>query len=395
VTDTPLTTRERTTVARLRLTAQLVAARPAGIARPADVVRRMLAMQAQDFPASVWAVAVRLPGSTAADVLGALADGEIVRSWPMRGTLHLTAPEDLGWIQSLTTERLLRSAKATHAALGLGPAEFGTTRDAVLGALSGGRMLTRPAMYELFRTAGVSPEGQRGYHTLWYLAQTGVICLGPPRPGSGGQAQQQTFVLASEWLRTPRELDRDEALAELARRYFAGHGPATVRDLAWWAGLTLADCRRAVEQVRGELAQLELGGTEYLLAPELLEAGPDAAASGVFALPGFDEFVLGYQDRAPQLAVEHAGKVLPGRNGQFLPTVVSGGFITGTWRRTIARAGVTVTAAPFGATTAAAGSRFDREARRYARHLGLPLVAAPLNAADEPSEAPSHAREGA
>ncbi|TQL47811.1 winged helix DNA-binding protein [Homoserinimonas aerilata] len=383
MTDASLTMKERTRLARLRLTAQLVAARPsAAISRPADVVRRMLAMQAQDFPASVWAVALRLPGGTAAHVLQALTDGSIVRSWPMRGTLHLTAPEDLGWIQSLTTERLLRSASTTHAAAGLGPREFAVARDAVLGALTGNRMLTRPEMYELFRSVGIAPEEQRGYHLLWHLAQTGVICLGPPLQGAGNQAQRQSFVLASEWIRAPRLLEREEALAELARRYFTGHGPATVRDLAWWAGLTLADARLGVEQVGGELATLTIGGSDYLLSPELLDAGPAAAASGVFALAGFDEFVLGYQDRSAQLAAEHVQRIVPGKNGMFLSTIVTGGLIAGTWRRTIARSGVAVTAEPFGSLSATVSARFDREARRYARHLGLPLIAA---AAPEPA----------
>jgi hypothetical protein len=130
--------------------------------------------------------------------------------------------------------------------------------------------------------------------------------------------------------------DRAEALAELALRYFTGHGPASVRDLARWGGLTLGDARAGLASIRPELAALEVDGVEYLMAPETpdLLASFRRAACGVFLLPGFDEFLLGYGDRSAVLYPEFADRIVPGGNGMFRPTVVVGGRVVGTWART-------------------------------------------------------------
>jgi hypothetical protein len=358
---------DRKTITRLRLAAQLVARRDESIRTPADVVRRLTAMQAQDFLAAKWAIGLRLPGTSDADVEAALADRSIVRSWPMRGTLHFVAAEDLGWIQSLTTERLVRSAASRHAQLGLTSADFDRARDASIAALAGGRALTREQMYRLFADAKVEPDGQRGYHTLWYLAQTGTLCLGAPL------AKQQTFVLLDEWVPHPRRLEGDEALGELASRYFIGHGPATVRDFAWWASLTLSQARNGLAVARERLASLEFGGVDYFMGPEVLAAGTPDATSGVFMLPGFDEFLLGYQDRSAALAADHVQSVIPGKNGIFQPTIVRGGAIVGTWRRAMSAQRVVVSPTPFTPLPAAAKAGLRRAAQQYAAFLGLPL----------------------
>jgi len=156
-----------------------------------------------------------------------------------------------------------------------------------------------------------------------------VLCLGPLR------GTEQLFVLLAEWVREPRMLDRDEALAELALRYFRGHGPATVADLSRWSGLAAADVRAGVESVRDQLASLVVDRTTYLLdpaTPALLNAHR-AAARDVLLLPGFDEIILGYRDRSMTLAPEHADRIVPGGNGVFRPTVLVDGQVVGTWRR--------------------------------------------------------------
>jgi hypothetical protein len=141
-------------------------------------------------------------------------------------------------------------------------------------------------------------------------------------------------VLAEEWLPAARPRDRDEALAELALRYFAGHGPATVADLVRWAGLRVTEVRAGVAAVRDRLAAVEVDGTELLLdpaTPDLLAEHRELAA-GLHLLPGFDEFVLGYADRSCAVPPEHAERIVPGGNGMFRSTVVVGGQVVGTWR---------------------------------------------------------------
>jgi hypothetical protein len=349
---------------RLRLASQRLSG--ARFDTPVEVVRWMTAMQAQDFAGAKWAVGLRTDSATDRDVEDALTRGEIVRSWPMRGTLHFVAAEDLGWMLAATSERLINGAAARRAALGLTMELLETARGAAIQALSGSRALTREQMHAVFETVGISPEGQRGYHVLWHLSQTGTLCFGPPK------RTQQTFVLLDEWVPAPRRLDPDEAIAEWCLRYFRSHGPATIRDFAWWSSLTLTAARRALESVRDALDVLHVDGTEYFHAP-----GLEAAPGEVRALPGFDEYLLGYQDRAPQLAPEHAHTVTPGKNGVFKPTIVRDGFVVGTWKRSGTARQVRLQVQPFAKLSQRTRTGFVREAVRYGSFLGVPVSVDP------------------
>jgi hypothetical protein len=326
----------------LRLAAQGVAGPGGG--GPVDVVRRLGALQGQDFPGAVTSIALRTAERRRKDVEAALDDGGIVRSWPMRGTLHVLAAEDLHWMLELLGARAMAGLAGRRDRLGLVEADVERARELVIAALSVAGRMRRTDLLAAIDDGGVATTGQRGYHLLWYLAQTGTLCLGPT-DGAG----EQLFVLLDEWVRSPRRLDGDEALGELARRFFRGHGPATVQDLARWAGITLRDARAGLAVARPELAALDVDGAEHLMdpaTPDRLAACRDEAA-GLFLLPGFDEFVLGYGDRRAILDPEFAGHIVPGNNGMFRPTVVHGGRVVGTWQWTGRGAKRTVTATPF------------------------------------------------
>jgi hypothetical protein len=328
-------------VALLRLVAQNIAG--PGLAAPADVVRRLTAVQGQEFPGALTSVALRTRSRLRKDVEAALDAGEIVRSWPMRGTLHLVAAEDLPWLLDLLAPRMLASSAGRRAGLGLDEATYVRARELTEATLSGGRRLRRRALLDSWAAAGVSVEGQRGAHLIGQLAQSGVICLGPL------DGAEQCLVLLDEWIRHPRRLDRDEALRELALRFFTGHGPATVADLARWAATTLRDARAGLAAARSELAVVEVDGVEHFLDPRTPDVLADhrSEARGVFLLPGFDEYVLGYGDRSAVLDPGFAERIVPGGNGMFRPTVVHDGRIVGTWGWTGRGAQRTVTATPF------------------------------------------------
>lgn len=326
-------------IALLRLVAQRIAG-PA-LPTPAAAVRWLTAMQAQDLRGALSSVAVRTTGGRK-QVEAALNTGEIVRSWPMRGTLHLVAAEDLTWLLDLLAPRVIASRARRYAELGLDQEAFDRARRAAESALAGGAALTRAELLAVFARAGVDPGGQRGYHLIGQLAQTGTLCLGPMRDGS------QLFVLTAEWVRNPRRLEREAALAELATRFFRSHGPATLKDFIRWTNLTAADARAGLSLARPQLDRMEVDGVEMLLdpaTPELLRAA-GRRARGVFLLPGFDELVLGYADRSVVLPPAYADRVVPGGNGIFQPTVVSDGRIVGTWRYA-GRGTEEVTATPF------------------------------------------------
>ena len=348
-----------------RLVAQRLAP-VAATATPAEVVRHSLAMQAQDFPGAKWSVGLRSPGSTDASIEQSIADREFVRSWPVRGTLHFVAGEDLGWMLALTGERMIRSAAGRHRQLELDDTDFALATDLATAALSGGVVMRRDTLIATIEAGGLSLSGQRAAHVLLYLAARGLTVFGPV------DGKQQTFTLLDEWVPSPRVLDHDESLGEFALRYFTSHGPATIRDFAWWSSLTLTDARR------GLAIALESGTLEQRSVADVAYIGPastPSSASGVLALPGFDEYLLGYSDRSAPLAAEHFDRIVPGGNGMFLPTIVVDGEVVGTWRRTIAAKTVTIEPLPFDGSrlTAAAVRGFRSAASDYARYLGREL----------------------
>jgi hypothetical protein len=359
---------DRRRLAAMRLAAQHITADEC--TTPAEIIRSMLAIQGQDLPGARWSIGLRGLGLTDQAVGAAFDAGEIVRSWPMRGTLHVTAAEDMGWMLELMASRVIRSSAFRRAELGITAQDLERARDAAVAALEGGRALTREGLLSAIAASGVGIDGQRAYHLLGNLAQTGLIVLGPIA------GRRQSFVLLSEWVRAPRRLEREEALGELATRYFRSHGPATERDLARWSGLPLGDVRRGVAVCGDKLARLELGGTTYHLAPEALAQTPGASAAqpvpDVRLLPGFDEYLLGYGDRSAAVAPEHARTVVPGNNGMFLPTIVIDGEVVGTWRRRVLAREVVVEPSPFSTLPVAVQVGLAGAARAYGAFLGKP-----------------------
>ncbi|MEV4988096.1 winged helix DNA-binding domain-containing protein [Pseudarthrobacter sp. LMD1-1-1.1] len=312
-------------VGRLRLVSQ----RLAGIEATSvpGLVRWMTAMQAQDLPAALWAVGVRVPGAGITDVRAAIHAGTVVRSWPMRGTLHLVAPEDLRWMLDLTAERLTRSIAGRHRQLEITWADVEKARDLALDRILADGPVGRAGLFKVFDDGGQPTLGQRGIHLLGSLCRHGWLVLGPL------SGNQQLIAAFDEWIPVSRSLEREAALAEFLLRYFRSHGPATLRDFAWWTQLPLTEVRTAFEHVRRELVELEFAGTSYWLSPEvaaLLDSGVPGGRS-VQLLPGFDEFVLGYTDRSLVLSPEHSDLIVPGGNGVFKKTVVAAGKVVGTW----------------------------------------------------------------
>lgn len=296
---------------RRRISAQwLVASRSTSIAGTA---RHLLALQAQDLPASRWALGMRTPGATVADVEAAYRSRAIVRAWPLRGTLHAVAAEDLGWLTRITADRLIAGSVRRATELGLDAKQLAVARDVIDRVLVA--PMSRDEIYAAFTRAKLDPSAQRGYHLLWNLATRGVICL-------AGDA----YVRCDTWIAAPRALDPDEALGELARRYFRGHGPATRRDLQRWAKLSAAETARAIAVATRDLAS---HGEHYF------DEASAPAADATLALPGFDELILGYDDRTCTLPAAHAAKIVPGGNGIFKATLVENGVAIGTWSRTV------------------------------------------------------------
>lgn len=327
------------------------------------VVRWMGAVQAQDYHQAVWAVGVRMQSATLTDVEAAIAEGRIIRTWPMRGTIHFVPPEDARWMLDLCGSRMAAGSGGRLAQLDLTEAMLASCEALFIEALSGGKRLTRQEMLQVVSEAGISTDGQRGYHILWQMAHKGVICLGPM------QGKQQTFALLDDWAPQSRDLTRDEALAELVRRFFTSHGPATEKDFARWSGLTLTDTRRGISLTAPELTATTIDNTQYWLAESETALASDTA---VHLLPGYDEYVIGYQDRTAVLAAEHAQKIVPGNNGVFQPMIVIKGQVAGTWKRSLKRKAMEITLLPF-APLGDFETQVIEATRAYSAFMGLPV----------------------
>lgn len=310
-----------TDIARLRLHNQHVTQQTFDTS--GDVVRYLGAVQAQDYLASLWAVGLRLPNATEADIERAIADREIIRTWPMRGTIHYIAPEDARWMLEFLTPRVIARSAGRYRALELDDHVFSHSRRVLEKALQGGKPLTRGAIYKLLEAEGIVTAESRGLHILGHWAQKGLICFGPRA------AKQPTFVLLEKWVPKPRSLGREEALAELARRYFSSHGPATLQDFAWWSGLTVADAKVGLELVSSGFAHATLDGVTYWF----IETTGGISETAPQLLPFFDEFLVAYKDRSAVLEPSHTPKVNAG-GGLLNPTVVLNGRVVGTWKRT-------------------------------------------------------------
>jgi Winged helix DNA-binding domain len=295
--------------------------------RPEEIVEGLGAVQAQDYSGGLWGVGLRLPVSTLVDIEKALIDRKIIRTWPLRGTLHFVPAQDARWMLELLTQRVIRRSAGRYKELSLNDEIFERSEELISQALVGGRQLTREAMYDVLAKGGINPEGQRSYHILGYLAQRGVICLG------AREGKHQTFVLFDEWVAESRRLERDEALAEIARRYFTSHGPATLQDFVWWTGLAAADAKAGLEMVKQELTQEVIDGKHYWLKPSSNPAREDGSPIACL-LPNYDEYMIGYKDRSAMFQVlpEKSDFQAYGRIA-LNHTIIIDGVIVGSWRR--------------------------------------------------------------
>lgn len=329
---------------------------------PAEVVAHLGAMQAQDYLGALWSVGLRSPGSTEAEIEAALARREIVRTWPMRGTLHLVAAADARWMLELLTPRIIAASALRQKQLELDMKVFARAEKIFTKALRGDTALSRTVMMRLLEEGGISPAGQRGYHILWRLAQERVLCFGPR------EGKEQTFVLFDEWLPDAPAKSREDSLVELARRYFTSHGPATLADFAWWSGLKTTDARAGLSSIANELTSFSLDAQTYWSGPAV---AIEKTGASVFLLPGFDEYLLGYTDRCAALASEYSPRIVPGNNGMFLPTMVKGGSVVGVWKRTIKKQTVAISAETFAPLPATDRKRFAAQANRYGEFIGM------------------------
>ncbi|MGH7203438.1 MAG: winged helix DNA-binding domain-containing protein [Candidatus Levyibacteriota bacterium] len=326
---------------------------------PEELVSWFGAVQAQDYYGSLWGLGLRLRNLTQAVVEKSLTERKIVRSWPMRGTLHFTATEDLKWLLKLLAQRVTNQNAFRYRQLELDEAIFNKSRKVIERALAGKNQLSRPEIYTVLNEANILTHDQRGIHILGKLARECVICFG------ARQGKQQTFVLFDEWITSSKELTKEESLAELAKRYFQSHGPATLQDFVWWTGLTVVDARTGLEAIKSQFESADCNGNTYWFPRP---KNTSKIFSEALLLPAYDEYTVAYKDRSAILDFQHAKNNDTG-NGIFHPPIVIDGQVVGLWKRAISKKGVRIEKILFRELSSQELQLFDAAAQRYANFI--------------------------
>jgi hypothetical protein len=293
-----------------------------------------------------------------------VASRAIVRTWPLRRTLHFVAADDARWMLRLLMPRLVSGNAGRYRQLELDARALARSGRILGRALDGGRCLTRPQAYAALARGGVSPAGQRGIHVLAHLSQEGLLCFGP-RQGS-----QPTFVLLDDWIPASADRPRDQALAELATRYFASHGPATLRDFVWWSGLLVRDAQAGISEAGSALVHEKRDGQSFWAAPA---TGPGKWPRPAAALlPPWDEYLVAYKDREAALghlpATDDRQKMVVGN-----PLIIVDGRVRGTWKRALSPSTVKVTVDFWTRVSGAERRAVEKAAADHARFIGKTL----------------------
>jgi hypothetical protein len=333
------------------------------LATPGEVVTWFGAVQGQDYAAGKWAIGNRLPGSTDADIEQAIADRTIIRTWPMRGTLHFVAAADIHWILELNKPRS-QSLYASHfRQLELNETVIAQSQAVFITVLAGGKHLTRSELKTALEQEGISAHENRLGFLLGRASYDSLICHGVRR------GKEFTFTLLDEWIPPTKPLLRDEALAEWTKRYFTSHGPATLADFSWWSGLTLTDAKAGIEMVKSSFVSEVVDGPTYWMSQHIsrkIDIPPT-----VYLLPVYDEYLVAYKDRTAPLGGLNPAQIAASGNGIFSPVIMIDGRVVGTWKRTLKKNTVLIETNQFKPLSEVENQALSDAKERYKRFLGM------------------------
>jgi hypothetical protein len=328
---------------------------------PAEVVGRLGAVQAQDFGPAKWSVAQRASGIDEAAVRRAFDSGELLRTHVLRPTWHFVAGDDIRWLLAATAPRVQVRLAYRYRQLGLDEGTLARSEKVIAGALRGGGRMTRRDAGRALTDAGVAVDGQRLAHVLMNAELKALVCSGPL------EGRQHTYMLLEERAPQAARLSRGEALTELARRYFSSHGPASRRDFATWASLTVSDAEAGLGGAAAQLRRDRVDGVE--LWSGAVET-PPASSPAVHLVQGYDELVMGYSETKWMLAAPGSSWT-PATPPVYSLLVLLDGRVAGYWRRRLTKRAATIDVALLEPFDAAQSAALEAEAARYGRFVGL------------------------
>ena len=356
---------DETSLIRIRLANQNIS-RPS-FERPQDLVTYMGAIQAQDYLAAKWAVAQRCQGMDEAGLDRAFSQGEILRTHLLRPTWHFVAPADITWLLALTAPLVKASVASYYRRLEMDAGLLSRGNALIEQALAANTSLTRSELVEFLVRAGLDlGEPLRFTFLIMNAELDGILCSGPMR------GKEHTYALLAERAPQARQLTHSEALAELTRRYFTSHGPATLKDFRWWSSLSAVDARASVEACKDQLVREQIAGQDYWYAGDT--ALPAPPAHGLALLANFDEYLVGYSDRSLVFDPANNGKLIGRGDPLSVYTILEDGRLIGSWKRDLKKDTVTLGAYPFIDFSPAQAQAFRECGQAYASYLGRKAI---------------------
>ncbi len=303
-----------------------------------DVVKEMGALQAQDFNMSKWAVGIRLPFSTNRTIETAINNAEIIRTHLLRPTWHIVSAADIYWLLELTAPQIKSSLRSRHKELEITELVIKKSKKIIENSLQGEFQLTRDELVSKLENSKIKTNNNRASHLFLMMELDGVICSGIIK------GKKQTYALLEERVPAKKILYKDEALAELAKRYFTSHGPATLHDFTWWSGLSMLDSRNALEIIKESFIS-ETVNSKTLWFKDSFK-NKEKMNNEVYLLPAYDEFIISYKERSAAIAQENISKAVS-CNGIFRPVIVHKGKVIGIWKSEKNRDKILIEAALF------------------------------------------------
>lgn len=329
--------------------------------KPEEIIAWFGGIQAQDYPGAKWAIAERLKNCTDANIESTFVEKKFVRTWAMRGTLHFVTASDIRWILELLAPRIIARNARRYKELELDEETLKRSNEIIKNALQDGQRLNRRELVTVLQENGISTEGQRTPYMLQRASLDGLICQGSMH------SNNNPIFISMDLLPKTKTLTRHYALAELAKRYFKSHGPATIQDFTWWSGLLTKDAKAGLEAVKSQLESETIGDKTYWYSGSKLKH----SSSRFHLLPSFDEYLVGYKDRSASLEKIHSKN--EGIENIMYPTIALDGQIVGTWKRKFNKNEVIVELKPLIALNAAESNILDEAVHHFGEFLEMPV----------------------
>ncbi|MBD2703917.1 AlkZ family DNA glycosylase [Spirosoma sp. BT702] len=324
-----------------------------------ELVSWLGAVQGQEYAQSKWGLGLRLPHLTDAEIEQDFTDGTLLRTHMLRPTWHVVAAPDIRWMLQLTAPRVHVASGFMYRKLELDTSLFNRCNDLMIRELEGGKHLTRDTLNQAFKRNGIDISGFRLSYVMMNAELEGLICSG------ARQGNQFTYALLDERVAPTPTFTKEEALAELARRYFTSRGPATLADFATWSGLTLTDCRKGVQFLDTFLKKFG----DYYFTDVAQPAKPDL--DRIHLLPVYDEFIMGYKDRSASMIFRNG---LPQTTISFDNLIMADGQIIGAWKRNVSSKTIEVTPNFFESLTDSQRNALTTSIQHLQRFTGRPVT---------------------